>query len=315
MILWCRRKVGRAGGFGDSGLNHFKTEYTLKSNTPSESRQVVLNCGMLPRYADPHPENTLSVCVKADVTQNREAPLFWDAVCEWNTRTDDDKDPEDEQEQPDERRERWSARFVKIPSSRFHDTKGILLADAAGTPFDPPPNVPIICDQITVQRYEASCDRAKQRGFMYKSNKDVWQGAEAGTALIDDISVDDEYLQGAWWSLTTYVILIQPRLTLAGAIGGSYKIGGWDPEYVLNAGPLVLDDNGKPRPPRGAYYDGRPVLLFKENDGSNKKGQELPRDANGVYTKNATYLEFCTKPQVKFSELELRPPYNWGGSR
>ena len=105
-----------------------------------------------------------------------------------------------------------------------------LLADAAWTPFDPPPDMPIYCDEITIRQYESTSGRAAKRAFLGMSNSDTWQGAGPGTAFVDQIETQDEFVQGTWWWLQTYVILIKPRIQIELPSGGYTYIGGFDPE-------------------------------------------------------------------------------------
>jgi hypothetical protein len=311
-ILWVRR-VEVEGGVADHGANHFHSKYIVKSDDPNELRSAVLACTGIPHYGAPHPENLTAICCKVDARKRREAPLLWDVDAEWNTVTASGRDPADQQKQPDERRPKWRAKFIEVPISVYHDRAGTLLADKAGTPFDPAPEQLIYIDEISIIRYEPYCDRAFQRGYLNATNTDSWLGAEAGTALVKDIAVDEEYMQGAYWFITTYLIWVKPRYSCTGLNGTNYVIGGFDPEYVLNAGPLALvTDSGTNKktlqaPKKGPFYDGRPVFL-------DQYGAELPRNDQGAYTQDPIYLQFQMKKRAAFAGLDLVPPPGWFGA-
>ena len=115
------------------------------------------------------------------------------------------------------------------PLREFHDLQNKLLADKAGTPFDPSLDIPIIADEITIFRYEPSCDRTAQQAYMNAVNTDAWLGAEQYTALMADISVQEEFIQGVYWYATTYQILVKPRCKVPGTAddGTTPYVGGW----------------------------------------------------------------------------------------
>jgi hypothetical protein len=162
-----------------------------------------------------------------------------------------------------------------------------------------------------VFQWEESSGRATKKSFAGATNSDTWQGAAAGEALCDDISYYDEYIQGAWWWGCTYRIYIKPFKPINLPHGGSTEVGGYNPEYVLNAGPLAIVTDpvtgNKARKPivRNGWYDGRPALLAAD-------GSELPTDpATGLYTADPIFLQFQTKNIVAFSGLNLTPPAGW----
>jgi hypothetical protein len=169
----------------------------------------------------------------------------------------------------------------------------------------------LICDQITVQRYEAVCNRVWQRSFIDRVNVQPWKGHEIGTALVESIDVQDEYLQGAYWFLTTYKILYKPRMMTRLPHGTDILIGGWSPEYIADIGTLQWSTvDGKTKLvaitridpiTKKPFYDGRPAFL-------NGEGKELPRDDNGVYTADPVMRQFVMKQSANFYDMALNPP-------
>lgn len=325
-VLWVREKSGgKSGGQDERGRSSYHNEWTVKCDSPTMTRAEVLNCGLLPIYGSPNAENLMAVCVKTDARRQANAPCYWDVVADWQESPLSGRDPADEQKQPDQRRPRWSSRYIPIPVSRFVDYGGgsdspMLLTDTAGTPFDPVPDMPIYCEEITVNQYEATAARTTKRGFMGRTNTDVWCGAAVGEALVDDIQTGDEFIKGVYWWNTTYKILIKPRaaITLPGSWGTTY-VGGFDPEYVLNAGPLAWKINAQNKwevlpATRGTtdnasdgsgFYDGRPSLLDTD-------GTEILRNATTHQLVSApVFLKFHTKQTAAFSGLNLTPPDGW----
>jgi hypothetical protein len=310
-ILWVRPKTGASTSISDRGQQGFRREYTAKSNTPREKRTAVLNCGMLPVYGSPHPENLAAVCVRIDAVQNKEIPYLWDVSADWQVNPSSKRDPADHQKQPDQRREKWSCRCVPVPFAPYIDLAGQLLASSAGQPFDPVIEQPIICDEITIQRYEPVCHRVTQRAYVDCVNSAVWCGAAGGTALMQNITVVDEYLAGSYWFNTTYTVLIKPRYYMTLPLGTNVIIGGWDPEFIADVGTLqwaTIDNQTKlvaitriDPITKKPFYDGRPAFL----DGA---GKELPRDANGIYTADPVLRPFHLKKQASFLSLNLTPP-------
>jgi hypothetical protein len=285
--------------------------YTVKCDTPTEQRSGVLNCGMLPGYGSMFVEDAQCFAVKIEADQDKDNPWLWHVTIEWKTLSAGGRSPGDQQLQPDQRRPKWSARFVTVPEARYVDLQGQPLQDAAGSPFDPPPDIPIVCDEITIVRYESACNRLAQRAYMQACNSGSWNGAEQGTALVQDINVQEDFVFGAYWFLTTYNILVKPRIMLTIPHGGTLPCGGWDPEYTLNVGPKCLVQSGSnyvlSQPKVDGYADGRPVFLAAD-------GTQLVRDTSGQYTNHMTYLTFHTKNQVAFGPLGLIPPPGWFGA-
>lgn len=309
-VVWVREKPGgKSGGQGDGGNSSYHSEWLVKMSSPTASRASVLNCGLLPVYGSPNAENAAAVCVRTEARRRDDNPYLWDASADWQVNPRSGRDPADEQKQPDQRIPKWSARYVPFPVARFVDYDGKLLADAAGTPFSPPPAMPIWCDEITIFQYESEANRAFHMGFMGATNTDVWLGFAAGLCLVEDISTQMEYLQGVYWWPHTYKILIKPRIEITLPKGGTTTVGGHHPEYVLNAGPLAIVEAGGKKSPkpvtRGGNYDGRPALLKAD-------GTQIPLDpATGQATLDPVFLQFRTKRRTAFAGLGLSPPPGW----
>lgn len=326
-VLWVREiPGGKRGGQDERGRSSYHNEWHVLCNSPTMTRAEVLGCGSLPVYGSPNAEDTKAVCIKTDAHRVEGHPCLWVATADWQSSPVSGQDPTDMQKQPDQRRARWSSRYTPIPVSRFVDYGGSdtwlsgltpsghsrgpwLLTDQAGTPFDPPPDIPIYAEEVSVQQYEATAARTTKRAYMGCTNTDTWCGATQGTALVDDITTVDEFIQGAWWWLTIYKILIKPRITIALPNGGTTYVGGWYPDFVLNAGPLCLvyDSSGnfiRKQQPAGRPYDGRPTML-------DIKGQEIPLNADGSLSADPIFLRFFSKQTATFAGLNLTPPDGW----
>jgi hypothetical protein len=116
-IIWARPKTGKGTGIDERGQQTFRTSYTVKSNTPTESRSAILASGVIPVYGAPHPENPGAVCVQVSADQNKENPYLWDVSADWKVSPASKRDPADQQKQPDLQREKWSLSFTPIPFS------------------------------------------------------------------------------------------------------------------------------------------------------------------------------------------------------
>jgi hypothetical protein len=302
-ILWVRKKLGRGTGVDERGQQEFSTEYTVKSSVPNENRSLILNCGMLPVYGAPHPENLTAICVSVRVIQSKDSPHHWDAVAEWKVNPTSKRDPVDNQKQPDQRREKWSFRGVLMPLSMFCDLDGKLLASSAGQPFDPVMQIQLVCDELTVQRYELECRRGQQRGWINCANSGAWNGLAAGTALVENIVANDEYLYGSYWWNTTYSILYKPRFEMTLPKGAAVKLPDmgtlqWaEVNGETKLVPITRVDPISNKP----FYDGRPAYL----DGA---GKELPRDSSGIYTQDPVFGEFRMKNKFNFADMLLNKP-------
>jgi hypothetical protein len=290
-ILWVRVKPGAEVSVGQDGRRTFRRGYYVRSSITNETRTAILNCGLVPVYGAPHPEDLTATCSAVNPAQHKDHPYLWDVTAEWTT--GGGGDPE-RHKPPDERRPKWSYRFQPLRMAFPRDLDGKLFADSSGTPFDPPPDMPIFVDEVTVTRFEATINRTADRAFLNATNTDAWNGAAAGEALCADISADEVWEGGQYWKQKTYKILVSPKIVVSGT-----NIGGWDPEYVLDAGPKVLVD-GKPEPiVENGFYDARAVPL----DGH---GERLGR--SGGVLLPAVYLQFRTKKKTAFAPLNLVPP-------
>ena len=300
-ILWVKRQSGAETDVGEGGRQGFRTEYLVKSSVPTESRTAILLCGGVPVYGAPHPENPVSRCVKVQAAQLKEDPYLWRVTAEWNSNTQD-RDPQDEQKQPDLRRPQWTFNFAPLPQYRYRDLDGTPFVDAAGTPFNPPPPLPVYVDEVTISRYQASCNRVFDRSFINSTNTDEWLGAQPNEVLCADISVREVFEFGAYWFAYTYKMLVNPRIVVE-----DDEVGGWNPHRVLNAGPRMIDwtdpDNPKAIPIiDGGYVDGQPRPLDLD-------GVPIPWSAGGGFASPPIYLAFRTVNLKAFAPLALVPPW------
>jgi hypothetical protein len=294
-LIWVRTMLGAEATVGPNGERSYRRSFLAKSNLTRELRTAILASPMLPRYGAPHPEDFNATCSKVTPKQHKKNPYLWDVDCEWTTLHGQGNEA-DKQKPPDQRRPHWSYHFS--PAHRYfpRDLDGKLFADSAGTPFDPPPDMPIWIDEVTIQRYEpvVADIRSQDRGYMNGTNTDDWQGAQPNEALIADIARDEVFEQNAWWFNTTYKVLVSPRVQVQGGY-----VGGWDPFQQLDAGARILNDDNPPVPTpivESGYVDGRPHTL----DG---KGKLLAAGADPVY------LQFRLVNKVAFAGLRLIPPY------
>jgi hypothetical protein len=324
-ILWVRRVSGDFGT-GERGSYFFRERLLAKSDNAEEVRGTVITAaiekfGTLPStgqnlvYVDGG-TTTAAILQRLEPKKHARNPFLWEIEMYFDRRQWSRRSPADEQQAPNLRRPRWRGRFIPVPLARFTDLstpKCYLLSDSAATPFDPPPDIPIYCDEITVTRWEASVNRGTQRGYMGKSNSGTFLGALAGEALMDSIDADEEFIDNAYWFQVTYRILCKPVVILTLPLGGTTHAGGFDPEYILDAGPMELQTQGdgtikKVPILHGAFYDGRPAML----DGS---GHAIPIDpSSGALTDDPHFLLITTKPRVDWSGLGLSPPPGWTGS-
>jgi len=316
-IEWCRKVNEESTAIDERGQQTFHSVYLLKSDTPEESRDNVLFSELLPTYGAPHPQNAFSICTKKDATRKKEDPHFWDAWADWGSNTGH-RNPQDDQKRPDQRRPKWSGRFSPINQFRYFDRVGNYFTDRAGTPFNPPPGIPIFVDEITIQRYEATLDRVADRGFLNATNTDTWNGADPYTALIAEIDFQEVFEFGQYWFLKTYKVLVNPRIAISSNEGVAILplpqdagtpvdlfYGGWSPYFVLNAGPKEIDATTK-----------KPVTIQDENnvlDGQpwplDANGKKIDRDGTGKFSSALTFLAFAVVGAVEFSPLNLTPPW------
>ena len=313
-IVYARCRNPYTKELAERGVQRFREEFIVKSTSTSESRAAIL--AAVPSYGTVHSECTYARCVKVTMDRDAENPHIWHVVVEWATTTGN-RDPREDQKQPDDRRPKWSFNFTAIPQAYFFDLDGQPFVDRAGTPFDPAPQIPIYVDEVTIQRYSAACNRTADRAFLNAVNTDVWNGAAAGEALMSDIDCQEVFEYGAYWFLYTYKVLVNPFATtpqFGVDVDGNAltKLGGWNPHYALNAGPrerrqtaesTIINPQYESVPiERNGMVDGRPHPL-------NAAG--VPLDpGNDNYGTRLVWLKFRIVKQAAFASLSLVPP--WG---
>ena len=301
-VIWVRPKA-MSYGVGPNGERTYRRSYLVLTDDPNELKRNILLCGALPVYGAPYPEDPLAWCQRVDPKQRTDSPLHWEVEAEWSSQYPGGN-PTDRQKPPDQRRPQWDYKFQPLHKIFPTDLDGVAFCDSAGTPFDPPPEIPLFVDQITVRRYEQSFSRKADRKYLNATNTDAWQDAQAGEALVQTIDRQEVFEDGAYWFSTTYVVLCSPLVTISGVIGpsgDSPTIGGWDPVFILDQGPKILDANNKPQAiiDSAQAIDGRPQLL----DGS---GHVIARGGD------PHYLKFRTVNKIAFSGLNLTPPWHTG---
>ena len=298
-IVYARRKLGRSKELGEQGKQSWREEFTIKSTVTAETRANLL--AAMPAYGTLHAENPAAMCVKVGFTQHKDNPYLWDATAEWNTITGD-RDPREDQKQPDERRPKWAFHFGPIQQFLMRDLDGLPFVDKAGTPFNPPPGVPVYVDEVTIRRYSATCNRTADRAYMNCTNSDAWLGAEAGTALIADCGAEEVFLLGAYWFAYTIKVLVSPRIVI-----GDQCAGGWNPLYILNAGPRELNTDVPPKPVpivMAGYVDGQPHPL-------DANGKAILRKNDGSFASSPLFIAFRVVNSAAFGPLNLIPPWSW----
>ena len=307
MIIQFRRRSDAGARIGPNGLRSFKRQYNIKSNTADELRSYILNYPAVPAYGSPHPEDWTCTVSDYDLNQLETDPYRWILEVTWSTQHNG-RDETDDQKQPDMRRPKWSAKFQPVSNFLPRDRQGKLFCDSAGTLFDPPPDQPIWVRAITIQRYESIWAESRDLSYINACNSDVWRLSEPCEVLISDISVAEEFVCGNYWMSYTYTLLQNPFIALPNGAG---TIGGWDPLLVVNAGPKVLDANGKPTTIVNSNNctDGRPLFLDGTGHATAVQPPAVP-----------VMLQFHVKKQMRFKGLNLIPPWDpgytpWGTSK
>ena len=297
MIIEFRRRPNAGAQIGPSGERVWKRDYFMRSNSPDELRSYILNFTALPQYGSIHPEDPWCTVTDIDLNQSADNSFVWMATVKWSA-SHSGRNEKDDQKQPDQRRPQWSKRFTPIPNYLPQDLQGKLFCDSAGTPFDPPPEMPIWVQEVTIVRYEDSWDDERDLAYIYATNTDSWRNSNAGEALVGDIGCVEEYLNGTYWYKYTWKILQNPKISLPGGAG---TIGGWDPLLIVDAGPKCK----QPGPGgttiiapavQNGYVDGRAVYL----DGAgNRNTGSTP-----------FMLQFQVKNKKSFGELDLDAPWD-----
>lgn len=304
-ILWVRNQSGAESQI-EKGSQTFREEYLVRCSSPTESRTAIILSGRLPFYGSAHPENPFALCTKVNPVQTKEDPCLWRVTCEWAMRTGN-RDPEDDQKQPDLRRPKWAFAFVPMPQELMQDYDGKLFVDTAGTFFSPPKAITIYADRVTVDRYQAACNRAFDLYYTNATNDDTWLGAAPGEAFIVDITAREVFEFGSYWFAYHYEILVSPKRIISE--DNPALVGGFDPVRVLNAGPKMIDwtdpDNPKAVPiAEGGYVDGQARPLDAD-------GVPIALSPAGGFASEPIFLEFSVVKRRPFAALNLIPPWLW----
>jgi hypothetical protein len=307
-VLWSRRLAGgKSVSVGGHGERTIRAVYNVRLNvTRPTLEDIVLGAAAvgpdpIPAYGDASTDEPTATCSRIDPQETAD-PLLYRVVCEWTT-IHGGVDPADLQMPPDQQRTRWSWRYVRLHRSRSRDLNGRCFKDSAGTPFNPPPAIPVYAREYTIRGYTWLPDMSGwEDEYLDATNSDNWLGYQPHECLVEDISTEDEFLQGQWWFRKVYRILALPYTAAAGGRdewGAAIPEGGFSPTYILDAGPKKLDDSNPPKAiPIADTVDGRKYV-----DGTTR----LLNGAGGLLASGAQeiYLAFVTHKEMPFAPLNL----------
>ncbi len=302
MLIQFRPRPDAGCRVGPNGARSFKRQYNLMSNSPNELRSYILNYPSVPAYGSPHPEDFTCTVSDYDLNQMEADPYRWVLEVTWSS-NHGNRNEKDDQNQPDQRRPRWSSTFQPISNFLPTDLQGKMFVDSAGMPFDPPPDHPIWVRAITIHRYETTWSEARDLTLINATNTDSWRQSQPGEVLISSVANEETWLMGAYWFSYTYTLLQNPKILLPGGAG---TIGGWDPLLLVDQGPKIKGPAGTPidaPDPATGTVDGRSFLL-------NGAGQRQTPNTYGSYT--PVYLSFQVKQRVAFAPLSLIAPWESG---
>lgn len=207
---------GRAGGTLDDHLDgDFVDEYLIRTDDPLVRREDVLLCAGLPqmwdRYSNVGGTFWFYYVVKSlDAKQSADSPFLWTVSVVYSTRISEERRQEMD---PRDRPPVYKKRSQRATRAREYDDDGLPLVNSAALPFDPSYESEDSNSLLTIMRYEADFDDARDEDYTDSVNSTVWRNGLPGTWKCLSIDCDEAFERNTYCVQTVYSFL--------------YKRSGW----------------------------------------------------------------------------------------
>ena len=234
-----------------------------------------------PQYLSQHPNNPWALLTERTISQQdkNQDGRIWHIDASYTT----DIPPIPKTENPLELPPKLEYRSQKRKRTIWVDLDGKPCVNTAGQIFDPPLEIDETGAILTITRNEANFSFGTHiKPLVNRTNDSAIWGAAEKTLLIQEVTGNDAYHEGAQYWVVKYVI--------------EYNERGWD-ESVLSRGMMQLDSNGK-------------LMRCKDANGQDVT-EPVPLDENGKQVPasalpgGAFFKDFRTKETYDLSNLNI----------
>ncbi len=186
----------------------------------------------LPDDLSAHPRDS-GALVTSRVPDDQGGGVWYVAVT-WES---DHGDPRERSENPTDDPIKWVWGGKWVMETPFEDLDGDPFVDAVGIPFNPPPQLRIPRQTLTITHNRLDYDSVFMRKYINTYNKLAFFNQPAKVGLMGIITATEEFSDGqSYWKLTFPIEFKGPN----------EHPPTWEKVYILNQGPYYLgeDDEG-----------------------------------------------------------------------
>lgn len=220
-------------------IKQYTDIWLAKDSTALTRDQVAANIGVQP--GAPHPDWPFATCRSIKIKRNKTRPPH----CAWNATyiysTDATVPNDDSDTDPELRRVNRSTGTSQQQRFIIKDKNGVLITDAAGSPFDGGVPVTDYMGTMVFERDETHTSGSMSQAALYsgKLNSDTFMGCAPETLMLDVVGKEKWEGNYHFWTFT-YTM--------------TYDKDGWQPapanaglwEKVSGSRVRILEDDGTP---------------------------------------------------------------------
>jgi hypothetical protein len=196
---------GSSGSADNRGQRKYTRKFSVQTNSVSDGPSVVIDyintnsAALFSTYSRGNDSDSGSLVESIDVDED--GYLKWLASIRYSTITpDEQKANENPTLRPAD--VRWNVKRFNKPMTI--DYNGLTIVNSADDAFDPPLEVEVVRQVLTISRNEGSFNPSLSQEYANSINSDVWYGAEPGTVLCHPFEAERQYEQNMYFWRVTY---------------------------------------------------------------------------------------------------------------
>jgi len=222
--------------------------------------------GLLTTYQDANgTTDTGAVLRTTRFEQDAQNPFIWVIRCEFSSEPYDVQQHEGEEQDPLLRPPIWTLDETKFQKVMNRDVFGAPVANSAGAPFSPLPEIDDTRLVFAMERNELQPDWPTILAYRDAVNSDVVLGFGPGVFKIS-VKAQSQFENNVYYWKVTYTLEGRPYVTINGQV-----FSAWD-HHLLDQGMYQLSNDTPPRPRVILDFTGNPVSEPTPLNGQGKAG-------------------------------------------
>jgi len=201
---------GRAGSGDYQRQRTYTRKFEVRTSDPGDGPRVVVGDPLLPGLGQPYVtlrEGDAGALVKSvEPEQHADDPTLWIVTVKYDTHFDvkDGQKPKDRPEDPLGRPPVWKFGFTKTAKPITEDKDGKPILNAAGFPFDPPPEREVAYLTISITKNVAFWWADQAAALMESVNKKPWYTLKPRTVKFQGQDANSKFENNMqFWEVTT----------------------------------------------------------------------------------------------------------------